>query len=200
MDTKRARILLVGLGWSVLCAACAAPDPGHHAESGEPARTTDASLDPDDPSILRRPFTAEQIREAWAPGLVIDVHRYGPEGDAHERWTVVSADAEGADIEYAALDGSGEPTGKADVQRALWVELRDHATFPAASSTVEDTTLDTSLGTLEGWLYTTRDEEAGTVTELFFARDLPGAPVEVTMKRGEEVVMEMAQISRTPPG
>lgn len=193
---------LVSISSVVLCCAvfgCASSDSGTHPEASG-AESAASHLDPADPSILRRPFTAEQIRDAWAPGLVIEVHMYGPEGDQHQRWTVLSADADGAEIEYATLDANGEPTGETNAERTTWVELRDHATFAAATSTVEETAMETALGNLAGWRYTTTDEATGTVSEYFFARDLPGAPIEYSMKRGEEIVMQMAQISRTPPG
>jgi hypothetical protein len=157
------------------------------------------SSDSSDASILPRPFTAEQIRDEWVPGLIIDMRRQTPEGVVVQRWTVVAADAEGVDIEYAKLDEAGEPSEERQVQRSGWVELRDHAAFPADRSTLEEVTRETALGTLEGWLYTVRDAESGGVTEFFFARSFPGAPVYMRAEQAGKLVMKLTQIARSRP-
>lgn len=157
------------------------------------------SSDSSDPSILQRPFTAEQIRDEWVPGLTIDMRPETPEGVVVQRWIVVAADAEGVDIERAMLDEAGEPSADRQVQRAGWVELRDHASFPADRSTLEEVTRETALGTLDGWLYRVRDEESGGVTEFFFARSLPGAPVHMRAEQSGRLVMELTQIARSRP-
>ena len=76
--------------------------------------------------------------------------------------------------------------------------LRRHH-FPADRATFQETTLETPLGTLDGWLYTIRNEADGTVTTMFFAESLPGAPVVVRETRGDELIMEMTQLTRTRP-
>jgi hypothetical protein len=165
------------------------------ASAQTPAEPTPAPAD-----ILPRPFTAEQIRAEMAPGFTAVLGRRTPEGESRQRWTVVAADAEGVEIEYAALDGAGRPTGEPRVAHSGWVELRDHATFPADRSTREEVTRDTALGRLDGWLYTVRDPDAGTVAEFFFAAAYPGAPVEMRVTQGGETVMEMRQLERHRPG
>lgn len=172
---------------------------GETAPAGE-AATADADiaehLDPDDPMILRRPFTADEIRDGWVPGLSIDVRRATPDGEVLERWTVVGHDAGGADIEYRTLDADGNPTDEARTVRSPWTELRDHATFPADRATREAATRETPLGTLDGWVYVVRNENAGSVTEMFFAESMPGAPITVRTTRGDELLMEMSQLKR----
>ncbi len=155
--------------------------------------------DTDDPSILRRPFTAEQIRDEWVKGFSIDMARRTPEGVLVERWTVMDADDEGVEIEFVPLDDSGNRTAERTSQRSTWTELRNHATFPADRSTVERVTRETALGSLEGWHYTVRDEEEGTVTEFFFASSLPGAPVQMRTTRHGQIVMELEQVARRRP-
>jgi hypothetical protein len=157
-------------------------------------------LDPDDPTLLTRPFTAEQIREEWIVGFTLTMQRTTPEGENTERWTVVGADTEGAEIEFAVLDAAGNVAGEPRVARSRWVELRNHASFPAASATRKDVVRGSPLGMLDGWLYTVRDDAAGSTTEFFFADSLPGAPVHMREMRGEEVVMELVQIERSRPG
>jgi len=165
----------------------------------EPVVDEEPAVDSEAGGNLPQPFTAEQIRNEWRPGLTIDLQRITPEEDTAERWTVLSADEEGAEIEYAILDKTDRISGEPRVEKSSWVELRDHATFPAASAQREEVVRDTPLGTLEGWLYTVRDEEAGTVTEIFFAKELPGAPVHMRSRQGDEVILELRQIARRRP-
>ena len=60
-------------------------------------------LDPNDPTILMRPFSAEEIRDEWVPGFRLLMRRSFPEQTLIERWTVVSADDEGVEIEHATI-------------------------------------------------------------------------------------------------
>lgn len=165
--------------------AAASADPDSTAE--EP--TADAPGD-----ILPHPFTAEQIRDAMPAGLVVELLNTTPGGDQRQRWTVQSADEEGMTMLYSNLTGEGELT-----QSSTWVELRNHATFSVETAKRERTTQTTELGELEGWLYTIEDPTAGAVTEMFFADDYPGAPVQMTTQQGETVVMSMKQLSRQLP-
>ena len=109
---------------------------------------------------------------------------------------MLSSDAEGAEIEYLPIDAAGNPAGAATSSRATWTELRDHARFPAASSSRERARRATPLGELDGWRYVVRDDAAGTVSEFFFADGLAGAPVEMRVEQGDRVVMELTQLSR----
>ena len=191
---RSARRLAPVLGL-LLALACASSD----GESGDGDRAPSAappSSAATERAILPRPYTAEQIRDAWVQGLTLDMWRKGLEGEARERWTVVAADAEGVDIRYANVDTDGNVGGETRVQRSSWTELRDHATFPTDTTTREEVTRETALGMLDGWLYTVDHAETGTVTEYFFARSLPGAPVEMRMTKDDQLVMEFAQLER----
>lgn len=167
--------------------------------ASEEADDQAATETPAAPEILPQPFTAEQIRDEWVPGFQLKMSRRTSEALELERWTVVAADDEGAEIEYATLEESGAVVGEPRVDRTLWTELRDHASFPAQQATREEATRTTELGELDGWLYTVTDPEAGTVTEFFFAKDLPGAPVAFSMRTGDLVVMELRQLERFRP-
>ena len=156
-------------------------------------------IDPDDPSILRRPFTSDEIREEWVAGLTILMQTQTGQGGALERWKVTSVDEEGADIEFSQVDRDGKPSGEPRLARSTWEDLRNHATFPAASATREEMTLKTALGELDGWFYTVRDDVAGTQTEYFFAKTYPGAPVQMRVMSNGEPIMELAQIERQRP-
>jgi hypothetical protein len=167
----------------------------------EPATTPHlgVDLDPDDPTILMRPFTAEEIREEWVPGLRLLMQHSFPEDTRVERWTVVAADEEGVDIEKATIADDGSVVGEPSVVRSTWVELRDHASFPAAFSSREWASRTTMLGEFEGWLYRVAEPDAATVQEFFFVPSLPGAPVQMRILDGETAVIELDQTARLRP-
>jgi hypothetical protein len=156
-------------------------------------------LDPEDSTILMRPFTAEEIRDEWVPGLRLLMRHSFPEETRIERWTVVAADDEGVEIEKATIADDGSVVGEPSVVRSTWVELRDHASFPAAHSTREWVSRSTMLGDFEGWLYRVANPDAAVVNEFFFVPSMPGAPVQVRALEGEETVFELEQTARLRP-
>ena len=80
-------VVLVGI-----LVACGGAGEQSVAETAPPpASEATADLHP---SILPRPFTAEQIRDEWIVGLTMTLRRTTPEGSSVERWTVVTADAD----------------------------------------------------------------------------------------------------------
>jgi hypothetical protein len=170
-----------------------------HATEGDPKLPEDLEAAAGDVSMLEAPFTAEQIRNEWVEGLTVTMRRSSPGETRFERWTVVAADTEGADIEFAAVGEDGAVLGEPVIARSTWGELRNHASFRAATASREWATRDTALGTLEGWVYRVADEEPDTVTELFFAASLPGAPVQMTTLEYGEVVLELEQVARFGP-
>jgi hypothetical protein len=187
---RAASSLLIALWLAVGCG-------GGEVPSSQPG--TSADLDPEDPTILKRPFTAEEIRAEWVPGFRLLMRRSYPEQTRIERWTVVAADEEGVEIEYATIADDGSVEGEPTVSRSAWTELRDHAAFPAAHSTLEQVSRSTALGDFEGWLYRVTDPEAATVNEFFFVPSLPGAPVQMRILEGEETVFELEQTARLRP-
>ncbi|MEJ2581484.1 MAG: hypothetical protein P8127_07595 [Acidobacteriota bacterium] len=183
---------------SILLVLCLAVGCGTgDVPKAPPAAPVD--LDPADPTILKRPFTAEEIRDEWIPGLRILMRRTTPEGTQLERWTVMAADNEGAEIEYAMIADDASVDGEPQVKRSTWVELRDHASFPAARSSRDWVSRSTPLGDFEGWLYRVEDPEAAAVQEYFFVPDLPGAPVQMRILEGEITVFELEQTARLRP-
>ena len=171
---------------------------GGGASPGEQMEPT-VDLDPDDPTILMRPFTAEEIRDEWVPGLRLLMQRTFPEETRVERWTVVAADDEGADIEYATIADDGSVVGEPSVVRSTWVELRNHASFPAAHSSREWVSRSTMLGEFEGWLYRVAEPGAAVAKEFFFVPTLPGAPVQMHILEGDTTVLELEQTARLRP-
>ncbi len=189
-----AALALVTLLWGCDTAPGAAP-------AGVPAETVAAEEPPAQPEsvLLPVPFTAEEIRDEWIEGLTLVLRTRTPGGETWERWTVVAADADGADIEFSPVDAEGNAAGEARVERSSWTELRDHASYPVDVASREQVSRDTALGQLAGWLYRVRDEATGSETELFFASQLPGAPVEMRMSKDGTVAMELTQVERHKP-
>ena len=166
---------------------------------GAAATTAPApDLEPGDPTLLRRPFTADEIRDEWVEGFRLVIRRATPAAIRVERWTVVSADNEGAEIEYATLDEDNNVSESA-VRHATWVELRDHASFPAATATREWVTRSTGLGTYDGWLYRVTGGDGTAIEEYFFVPSLPGAPLEMRILDGDTTVFTLEQIARMRP-
>jgi hypothetical protein len=148
---------------------------------------------------LPYPFSADEIRDEWIVGFRLKMRRVIEGAESIERWTVVAADADGVEIESALLDDDGNVRGEANLARSTWIDLRNHATFPAAKARREEATRDTALGTLDGWVYTVREDDEGTVSEFFFAKELPGAPVEMRTTRNGGLIMELTQLDRHRP-
>ncbi len=187
---------LAALVFALLLVGCDATPPTDVAPAGGPSAAGPSAAPPE---LLPRPFTAEQIRDEWVPGLTLVMHTRTPDGETWERWTVVSADADGAEIEFAQIDAEGNATGEPRLGRSSWIELRNHANYPAAAATREEVTRDTALGSLEGWLYKVGDAASGNQTEVFFANSYPGAPLEMRAVKDGTMVLELAQVERQRP-
>jgi hypothetical protein len=183
----------------VLAACAGQPGGPTTAPAGDDVAVVGAAPEPAEAAILEQPFTAEQIRDEWVAGFSLVMRRSTPGEARLERWTVLAADAEGCEIEFAALADDGAVSGEPVVQRSTWSELRDHARFPAAGASREWTHRDTALGALEGWLYRVPEEGSEAVSEFFFVPGLPGAPVQMRTIEGGETVFELEQIERSRP-
>jgi hypothetical protein len=145
---------------------------------------------PPQAAFLPTPYSAEQIREAWQPGLRVETHTSDENGASRRRLSVLAADAEGCTIRSEALAAEGSPGGEVRDFSSRWSELRDHARFEAAKATRERAECRSGLGAQPGWRYATTDSTGAAVT-MCFADATPGPPVE------HEVQREGRRISRT---
>ena len=114
------------------------------------------------------------------------------------RWKVISSDATGCTMHQEAHHAdSGELIDDLGEVAFIWTELRDHASFPAASATVSPGEVDVPLGHFKVNSYTVRQENGSTVT-YHFAPDLPGPPVLMVVIAGEVEVARMSALERSP--
>jgi hypothetical protein len=125
------------------------------------------------PGLAPTPFTAAEIRAGCPVGRVSIVRT--PDGLGSIRFA--SGDEEGAWIEDTMLDERGEAAGPVERERSTWLELQEHAAFPAESTTIDRVELAGPLGTLPCLRYTVQRGEA--VLVFWFAVDLPGMPIRV---------------------
>ncbi len=198
-------LLLTGAACGTQGSEGARPSGGNRAGDVRPPESEPALPQPAEPEakqgFLETPFTAEQIRDVWQPGFRLVLYSAAP-GKEPQRlgWSVVSADADGVEIERAILDDNGKPTEPPIARRSSWVELRDHARFAAADATRLEQRRMTPMGEYDGWVYTVRDTRADSITEYFFAHELPGPPVIMIVRRGGggDVVRELLQVMRFP--
>ena len=88
------RLMPIVLALCVLLPGCRGADPPGEGPqpAGAAALQTTVDLDANDPTILKRPFTAEEIRAEMIEGFEVVVRRSYPEDIRLERWTVVAAD------------------------------------------------------------------------------------------------------------
>jgi len=194
ISVKRMTVVLVVVG-SICALACGAGSEPELVQVTVPAPKEAGPV----PTILDRPFTAEQIRDEWVEGFQLRIRQWTPEAEAIQVWTVVRADGDAVDIKSEVLDENGSVVDEATVQTSSWVQLRDHASFPVDRATREAVVRETPLGELKGWLYTVADPGGATVSEFFFAEKMPGAPVFVHVLRDGELVEIFEQVERSRP-
>ncbi len=144
-----------------------------------------------------RPFTPEQIRDAMPAGTRISLRI---ETDAQEpiaeRWTVIEATPDGctiASVTYAPT--SGALIEDESTQTSAWAELAEHATFPAADTSITESSFDGPLGRHATREYRVRHAD-GELWIYRFALELPGPPVELVVEREGKVTFRMTQVLR----
>ncbi|MCD5345625.1 hypothetical protein PX701_00020 [Agromyces sp. H3Y2-19a] len=131
------------------------------------------------PGLLPTPFTADEIRAASGVGKLIRLLVELPGGERFERVNRFSGcDPEGATLEQWRLDAAGDVDGAVTNERVTWLELQEHAAFPADHTERTTEVIESPLGTLECLRYATRHGDAGSSVSVFwFAPGYPGMPV-----------------------
>jgi len=160
--------------------------------------TTPQLLDPEDPTILLRPYTVEQIQSEWQPGLeVLFQQWHAVTGESTDRMYVIEANESGATIEVTTT-ANHDGRNKVTKFETTWEQLRNHATYSASDATRSEVTIDTPMGPRDCVHYQFIAD--GRTTDLFFAQDLPGPPVLTEVRKDGELVSSVKQVSRTKKG
>lgn len=144
------------------------------------------------------PFTAEQIRTGTPDGHTLDIVTTR-EGEVVDRRRTIYFDPDETSVSMrlAPLSEAGVVDADAMEARTTWADLREHAVFPAETTTVTEETIDTPLGNLPCRRYDVASGE--TTLAYWFSAAHPGMPVRsATLSDGVEVeVTTVVAISRT---
>lgn len=146
------------------------------------------------PGLAPTPFTAAEIRAGCPEGRVSVVRH--PDGLVAIRFA--EGDEEGAWIEDTPVDEEGRPAGEVERERSTWLELQEHAAFPAEHTTIDRVEL---LGPLDQRRCLRYRVRRGDATLLFwFAVDLPGMPIRVDRCEGgvTRTTLEVVAVSGIP--
>ena len=153
----------------------------------------------DDPRRLRpdhhpTPFSAAEIRDAFETGREVRTLtlRAGTEPYVLVRRNL-SADHEAGLYEVWAESTDGVRLSEPEQGRSTWLELQGHASMPADTTTIEPVEIDLPMGRYQGLRYTRVTGEG--VDTFWFALSLPGAPVRIESRVGDEVVFSSTTIA-----
>ena len=154
------------------------------------------------PGLLPTPFTADEIRAGTASGRTIRLLVEEPEGERYERVShLTECDDEGATLERWRIAADGGIDGEVARARVTWLELQEHAAFPADRTSVSSETLELPIGRVECLRYDTRvDESADAAAARFwFSPVHQGMPVryEVSTPAGVQRTT-MVAVEMTP--
>src|SRR5829696_969798 len=141
------------------------------------------------------PYTAAQIRDATKVGRTYEFVIERPDGPpARRRMVFVAVTPQRATFESVMIDHKGVAAASPERGEATWEELRDHAKYPKAATTIEAATATTPAGTFSCRRYTVVENgpTGETRTIACFADELPGPPVEMRKEVGGKMVMTMS--------
>jgi hypothetical protein len=147
------------------------------------------------PDHLPTPFSADDIRAASPAGRRIRIRTEGRDGTTYREVRYLTTDADGATQAFTPTDVEGDPIGPSVERRSRWLDLQEHASFPAGQATVEETHLDVAWGREPCWHYRVSKGEAET--RYWFAQRYAGMPVVVESWVDGELVERREMISTT---
>jgi hypothetical protein len=156
-----------------------------------------------DPHVLApgrapTPFTADEIRDGCPAGRTIRL-RIDVEGESpfHRVSRFIECDEVGATMERSRLSLDGSVLAEPEVDRVTWRDLQAHASFPADDTTIEPERIETAIGELDCLRYTVRE---GATDEVFwFAKDLPGMPIQSLTRTDGQVVVTVSVLDNSIP-
>ncbi len=144
------------------------------------------------------PFSAAQIRQSCQPG-VWRLYRVTAQGrpPGYRILRFVRANEAGVIVSSAMTDLHGVPVGEQRRVRSLWKGLQSHASFRARATIIRTERRTTPAGTFECWRYDVTHRVLGhrEVKQLWFAKKLPGPPVDLIRRIDGKIVLRMTLIS-----
>ncbi|MHC4451291.1 MAG: hypothetical protein ACYS0E_14325 [Planctomycetota bacterium] len=138
------------------------------------------------------PFTAEQIRWASPEGRVTVLRVKSPRGPVLVQFSFGKSDAETTTFETAAMSLKKDAIGPPTSRTVKWTELQGHASYDKDATTITEESVTVPLGKYDCYVYTVKRGEE--LHRYAFAKILPGPPVYVSIKKGEEVVQTMEMV------
>ena len=143
------------------------------------------------------PYTSQQIRDATRVGRTYEFLVERPDAPpARRRMVFVAVRSDGATVERVMIDDKGR-ISEANLTDSTWEEMRDHAKYPKAATTIEAIAATTPAGTFRCRRYTVVEAGEGR-TVACFADDLPGPPVQLRKEVAGRVVMTMTLLRYDP--
>ena len=140
------------------------------------------------------PFTATELRRGCRSGRVVRLRLWtAGKPPAIQVWRFFDASPTDARIEKTVTDESGAELGAPELVTMLWSELQGRASFPDAATEIETVQRATPIGHFECWMYTVRRQD-GVVERYWFAKSLPGPPIEYGREEGGELVARQTMI------
>lgn len=145
------------------------------------------------PGLAPTPFTPEEIRAGCPDGRRILLRvESGDEAPAFHVNRFRDGDADGVTLEAWPVDASGDALEPPTRTRVTWHQLQAHASFPVASTTVTEVTLETDLGSCECLRYdVSRDARTDT---FWFATGRPGMPIRYATLDGDGAMRVVTMI------
>lgn len=152
------------------------------------------------PDHLPTPFTAAEIRDACRPGRTLRFAIERPDAEPIVRVTrYVAWDPEGVEQDAWAEGPDGTRVGGPERSRSSWLELQEHASFPAATTRRTEEELRIPAGTFRCLRYDRTDDDG--MWRFWFALELPGQPVRFEHEVDGAVVFTSTLLENAPaPG
>ena len=145
------------------------------------------------------PYTTDELRKACRTGVwrLYRVATTGRPSSYRILW-FKRADKAGAVVVSAMTDMKGRPFGEQLRLKVLWKGLQSHGSFPAGATTIRTEKRTTPAGTFDCWRYEVVRRVAGRreVRRLWFAKKLPGPPVDLVRRVNGKVVQRMTLVGR----
>ena len=194
-------LALLALGLGLALAACAqrtapaAPASGRGTLTPMPATpTTD---------LAPFPYSVEQLRAGCSTGRVLR-YRLVDSGHAIEtEMRFVASTEESATIETSIKDEKGTLLGAPKRDTTKWADLMHHASFPAATTSIEAAEVDTPAGHFAASKYVVRrpsEDGRPSVAIFYFDKAKGGPPVRMLVEVAGAIAQEMTMLGDTREG